>query len=323
MVEQNALPSHSERKPAPDHTTETYIIGISGISSSGKTTLACYLRDIFRDISVTSSASAGVTFTVSLVHQDDFFFPESTLPVRQVTVKTREDEGGVPVETEQVLGLVDWDFPGAVDFVKLKSALKLLRTGTPYSEALAELEIKDLPAHLQTGKASVAEAVLAKVKSQILSRVRGKPGTDAEVTGNFRVMQNINLILIDGFILYHAEEDVESPDHPKLISLFDLRLFLRVPYAVAKQRREARKGYVTTDGYWEDPKGYFDGIVWPNYVRYHRHLFVHGDVEAKEGLVKEWGPEGAGVELQPEGEDGMEGLVMWASSRIMDLLARE
>lgn len=46
-----------------------------------------------------------------------------------------------------------------------------------------------------------------------------------------------------------------------------------------KQRREARSGYVTLEGFWEDPPGYVDDIVWPNYVQDHAFLFVDGNVE--------------------------------------------
>jgi len=36
---------------------------------------------------------------------------------------------------------------------------------------------------------------------------------------------------------------------------------------------------VTLEGFWEDPPGYVDKIVWPNYVKEHAFLFHGGDVE--------------------------------------------
>lgn len=73
-----------------------------------------------------------------------------------------------------------------------------------------------------------------------------------------------------------------------VVPYIDIKLFLRVSYAKAKARREARSGYVTIEGFWEDPPGYVDKIVWPNYVDAHRHLFVGGDVEGgfERGVVK-------------------------------------
>lgn len=50
-------------------------------------------------------------------------------------------------------------------------------------------------------------------------------------------------------------------------------------YATAKHRRENRTGYVTIEGFWEDPPGYVDNVVWPNYVKDHAFLFRNGDVD--------------------------------------------
>lgn len=63
------------------------------------------------------------------------------------------------------------------------------------------------------------------------------------------------------------------------MSLIDIKFFLQVSRARATQRREARDGYVTIEGFWKDPPGYVDKIVWPNYVEAHRWMFVDGDVE--------------------------------------------
>jgi nicotinamide/nicotinate riboside kinase len=46
-----------------------------------------------------------------------------------------------------------------------------------------------------------------------------------------------------------------SEDMKDIRSLFDTKLFLRTSYETAKKRREARSGYVTIEGFWEDPPG--------------------------------------------------------------------
>jgi nicotinamide/nicotinate riboside kinase len=61
----------------------------------------------------------------------------------------------------------------------------------------------------------------------------------------------------------------------------DLKIFLRASYERAKARREARDGYVTLEGFWQDPPGYVDDIVWPNYVVEHAWMFEDGDVEGR------------------------------------------
>ena len=65
--------------------------------------------------------------------------------------------------------------------------------------------------------------------------------------------------------------------HPYL----DVRFFLRASYQRAKARREARQGYVTIEGFWTDPPGYVDKVVWPNYVAEHAWMFENGDVEGE------------------------------------------
>lgn len=64
-------------------------------------------------------------------------------------------------------------------------------------------------------------------------------------------------------------------------SSLDLKFFLRAPYQKVKERREARSGYVTLDGFWTDPPGYVDNIVWPNYVQDHAWMFEGRDIEGQ------------------------------------------
>lgn len=91
------------------------------------------------------------------------------------------------------------------------------------------------------------------------------------------------MCILDGFLLY-------APSMAEIQSLFDLKLFVRTSYAHAKARREARDGYVTIEGFWTDPPGYVDKIVWPNYVGEHAWMFENGDVEGpynEDALIKE------------------------------------
>lgn len=80
------------------------------------------------------------------------------------------------------------------------------------------------------------------------------------------------LILTDGFLLLgHSQA--------RLRALFDAKILLRASYADARGRRAARKAYVTLDGFWEDPEGYFEGVVWPAWAEEHAWLFEGGDVQ--------------------------------------------
>jgi nicotinamide/nicotinate riboside kinase len=98
----------------------------------------------------------------------------------------------------------------------------------------------------------------------------------------------------------------------------DIKLFLRVSYEKAKARREARSGYVTLEGFWEDPPGYVDKIVWPNYVEDHKWMFEDGDVEGKlQGdVVKQ-----RGIRCQEGGLDiDMTTTLKWAVDLLMEEL---
>lgn len=98
----------------------------------------------------------------------------------------------------------------------------------------------------------------------------GQPGHDILSTAP---ESPLRMCVLDGFLLY------SPPKFDKIMSLIDIKLFLQVSRAKATQRREARDGYVTLEGFWKDPPGYVDKIVWPNYVEAHKWMFVDGNVE--------------------------------------------
>lgn len=125
----------------------------------------------------------------------------------------------------------------------------------------------------------------------------------------------LNIILTDGFLLL-------APCLPaSLTSLFDTKILLRASLLDAKARRERRQGYVTLEGFWQDPEGYFEGVVWEAYVREHAWLFVGGDVE---GVVVDGGKDGdRGREEVRVGKvgEGLEGVLEWCVGVLRDGVA--
>lgn len=71
------------------------VIGIGGPSSSGKTTVAKNLINLFKDSRI--------------LHQDDFYKPENQLPKDATT------------------GELNWDHPDAIDFFKFKECIRLIK----------------------------------------------------------------------------------------------------------------------------------------------------------------------------------------------------
>lgn len=116
--------------------------------------------------------------------------------------------------------------------------------------------------------------MITNLKSMVEEWVSpGHPGYSILKSASFP----LRLCIFDGFLLY-------SPSVAAVQQYMDVNLFLRVSYAKAKARREARSGYATIEGFWQDPPGYVDKIVWPNYVRDHRWMFENNNVE---GNMKE------------------------------------
>ncbi|KAF9134309.1 ribosylnicotinamide kinase [Mortierella sp. 14UC] len=166
-------------------------------------------------------------------HQDDFYKPENQLPIDPKT------------------GLANWDCPSAIDFPSLITTLQHVKQHGVFPEGFDSLEDKN-PVGSKEVSEPVAEEVLDELRERIMARVdRVQGGGVKAATTKF--------VILDGFMLYVNEE---------LRDTIDVRFFLTAPYQVLKDRRESRKGYATLEGYWEDPPGYFDDIVWPNYTIY-------------------------------------------------------
>ncbi|KAL2882461.1 ribosylnicotinamide kinase [Colletotrichum sp. CLE4] len=201
-------------------TGNNVIVGLSGCSSSGKTTLARLLRDIFPS-----------TF---VLHEDDFYKAETELPSKD--------------------GLLDWDCPESISIPDMEKAL---------------VHIHSKEDQNSVGKCPVSDDKIAAMKAKVAAWLQpGKPGHTIFTEGK------LNVCLFDGFLLYCKEMETT-------MELIDIKLFLLVSRAKATQRREARDGYVTLEGFWQDPPGYVDKIVWPNYIESHSWLFENGDVEGR------------------------------------------
>jgi nicotinamide/nicotinate riboside kinase len=156
-------------------------------------------------------------------------------------------------------GVADWDCVDSVDLPALRKALQYIKEHGSSPSDLVSKEDQN-----SVGKSGVDTAVVEDLKKRAAARF-GTQSTSNNTTP---------VAIVDGFLLL-------SDDMKDIRSLFDLRLFLRTDYNTAKTRREARSGYVTLEGFWEDPPGYVDEVVWPNYVKDHGFLFEKGNVEGE------------------------------------------
>ncbi|KAK3806000.1 MAG: P-loop containing nucleoside triphosphate hydrolase protein [Linnemannia elongata] len=142
-------------------------------------------------------------------------------------------------------GLANWDCPEAIDFQSLIKTLHHVKEHGEFPEGFDSLEDKN-PIGSKENSTPIPQNVLDSLRDRIMAEVSEGSGTT-------------KFVILDGFILYVDEQ---------LRNTIDVKFFLTAPYQVLKDRRESRKGYATLEGYWEDPPGYFDDIVWPNYLIY-------------------------------------------------------
>ncbi|KKA30822.1 hypothetical protein TD95_005058 [Thielaviopsis punctulata] len=261
------------------------IIGISGCSSSGKTTLARILCSLFPR-----------TF---ILHEDDFYRAENDLPLRY--------------------GLRDWDCIEALDVTAMHHMLRQIKTtgALPVGQLLGPDERHELTNPVWTrqasfdskedqnsvGKCPVSDAHLGIVRQRVDAWL-----ADGDVGRAYAAGNGPSVCLMDGFLLF-------TPALQDVMDTMDAKLFLRVSREKASQRRCARDGYVTLEGFWQDPPGYMDKIVWPNYVQAHAWLFKDGDVQGEIDTDK---AQENNIKVQSDGLDvDMETTLSWAVEQVI------
>ncbi|VBB77118.1 Putative nicotinamide riboside kinase [Podospora comata] len=248
---------------------KSLLVSLSGPSSSGKTTLARLLRDLLPN-----------TF---ILHEDDFYKPESLLPFRS--------------------GHRDWDCPEAIDLPALTNALTYIKSTGKFPPFIDSKEDQNTlgacpasPSHINLAKAIIASSSLHSL------------------------LKHAKICILDGFLLYSQAEEFKP-----ILELIDVKLFLLASEEKAVARRKARDGYVTLEGFWKDPEGYVEEVVWPNYVEQHGYLFVDGDVKRgrldrkvleREGILAMGGGHGDGH----GDEEGFGEVLVWAVGEVVNRL---
>ncbi|EEH40662.2 hypothetical protein PAAG_02638 [Paracoccidioides lutzii Pb01] len=241
----------TENKVAPAEQVKrnTIVVGISGPSSSGKTTLARLLRTVFKpeEKAETCPGYAGSgpigknapnggsdrdkkDLSVFIVHEDDFYKPDDQIPVTTTASGQR---------------VQDWDTIGALDVRQLSSALSYVHTHGTLPPRLKSKE--DLNAVTDSG---VDDDTIRRIRGNVTLKLedilseghtKGIRQGSKESGGD---SLSLSLAFLEGFLLYAPPDDDKHPlravhDH------IHVPLFLPAKYSVMKERREGRTGYVT------------------------------------------------------------------------------
>lgn len=144
----------------------------------------------------------------------------------------------------------NWDCSDAIDFEKFADYINGLKSNKTLTAQIDSLEDE-------------ADLQLSREEINHFSYV---------INSYKHVLNDKVIVFVDGFMLYHDD---------KISSLFDIRLFFHAKYETLKTRRKSRAGYNTVGGFWVDPPEYFSRMVWPEYIKSHRHLFEKEDVNLK------------------------------------------
>jgi nicotinamide/nicotinate riboside kinase len=176
-----------------------------------------------------------------ILHEDDFYKTDAEIPIKKV---------------EDGRELQDWDCLESLDLKALEEMLVFIKAEGQAKESFESKEDQNAVGDVKIDAHRV-DAWKEKFASTFASAAIPP-----------------RIAIIDGFLLF-------SEEMKAIRELFDVRLLLRLDYDTVKSRRERRMGYVTLEGFWEDPKGYVDLIVWPNYVKDHAFLFKDGNVNGE------------------------------------------
>ncbi|CAN8102386.1 unnamed protein product [Discula destructiva] len=225
MADSPAIDATSD---AGDVLAPSFVIGIAGASSSGKTVLSLLLADIFEK----AIAKPGIaTASVKIISQDDYFLPQNECPRRTFRPRISDERvANGHIDDDSRIETADRDCLSAFDWVRLHNDIQAFINGDPASSAVSVTADKSLTAH----KVEVAEyrqnlaSKLAPVESnRLVKEVRefisdqimfnmhdnysGKLFKDDGENGD---LLNVRLLIVEGFLLY-SREKLPKPNNVK------------------------------------------------------------------------------------------------------------
>ncbi|CEJ00503.1 hypothetical protein RMCBS344292_14556 [Rhizopus microsporus] len=165
--------------------------------------------------------------------------------LKNVTVIYQDDfykpDKEIPIDKETQLA--NWDCPEAIEFDRLLDVLSFAKQNKgklPEGyDSKEELNVHD-------GSNQLDDQTAIKLQEML----------------SYLVKEDNHFVIVDGFMLYWDN---------RVYQHLDCKISLTTSYETLKSRREQRQGYHTAEGYWIDPPGYFDKIVWPEYLRLSQH----------------------------------------------------
>ncbi|KAJ2747240.1 ribosylnicotinamide kinase [Coemansia sp. BCRC 34301] len=208
------------------------VVGVSGPSCSGKTAIALNLLKVFPHTVV--------------IHQDDYYKLDSLIPIHAD------------------FGLQDWDCPDSFDMHRLVQKIYDVHQQLERPEGYDGDQLDRVRSSTASQWANPPDDVDQLIPCSALESIKKLVLRDLHIADTSQTP--FSIILVEGILLFH-DGDQNPRFHPGLAC--DTGVFIHAQYDTLKTRRESRAAYTTVEGVWVDPPGYFDKIVWPNFVEHH------------------------------------------------------
>ena len=276
------------------------VIGISGVTCGGKTTLAQKLREYFinqRNVQLWNTPY--VISEIQLISQDDYFLPVDDLRhkwVKQLNVINFELL--TSLDMKQMLSDIAWTMKGRYLSSDHIENVDVFNDVAPYSSNFEHFSspqnqnygnpyignhngthhnsaqhmhskshhqkhhLQQQHYHLHNNNINNNHHHIIRVNSQMAAQLRDN---------------KINILIIEGFMIFNQ---------PELVTLCNIKFHFHLPYEKCYERRVQR----TYDP--PDVTGYFEMCVWPHYEKNFKEfgdrkdiIFLNGEV-AKEKIFK-------------------------------------
>lgn len=244
------------------------VIGVSGVTNGGKTTLAKCLQRYFTDHLNKIIFKENITLhKVALLSQDDYFLPVDS-PKHKVIEK---------------LGHINWEILSAIDMDKMCHDIMkilghkfILYNCHQLSKSEGENSIAE-QVDLGTDEDNIfADHFLSNYLNKYDD---GSAGVNQRTTNIIKKSKNdsfqnmnikLNVLIIEGFLIFN---------HPFTLDLCNVKFHIHLPYEKCYERRITRV--------YDPPDvvGYFEMCVWPLYEKHFKEFKDRPDMFMLNGEV--------------------------------------
>lgn len=217
------------------------VVGISGVTCGGKTTLATNLYNYFND-KCGHEIKTGVDLNrVEIIRQDDYF-------------RLEDDPNHQKIEQ---LNHINWEIIESIDTDRMiTDIMKILgKKFTIYNtrSTLTHMDNENL----------FANHYAANYSSLSYNNDLMKSDDDSAKFKHIKHNNVLNILIIEGFLILN---------HPVTLDLCNVKFHLHVPYEICYERRKSRVYQPP------DVLGYFEMIVWPEYEKHLKSFKDREDV---------------------------------------------